>query len=341
MNNLKTFVPKEIITPEEEKYSEMYLLDPKIEKKIEGLISSEECQDLISKAKENDSVFPLMDEIIADKKVHPIKKIRSKLKPFYTGSEYQSKEDYLQYLKQAYGFLQIPMEAPPGGFISFFYPSMKKNWQPSKDIAEELLVRFYIEVTLINELTNSQWERIERAQNPEMELNKIIFKTKFKPDFKEFLKTIPWIVSWDAYGSPGLDLIWRSAPGSELPKKPFGVGDKYLNKLVLASQKDRTYVLIRENNVKIKLSDKDQILTQIIDEGQVRLDSFVGLSKIERDFVVHQHIVIWENPGLDKYKRAPLYKRLLYLRPPRYLCIIKEEALPLEIPYLNRKKTQS
>ena len=178
----------------------------------------------------------------------------------------------------------------------------------------------------------------EKAQ---MMLNKMIFNTKFKPDFKEFLRTIPWIMSWDAYGSPGLDLIWRSAPGSELPKKPFGVSDKYLDKLVKSSIKDRAYVLIGDNTEKIKLSDKNQIMTLMEEKGQASLDSFVGLSKIERDFVVHQHIVIWENPGLEKYKKAPLYKRLLYLKPHGYLCIIKEEALPLEIPYLNRKKTQS
>lgn len=341
MSNLKTSVSRDLVRPDAEKFSEMYIFDPEIKKKIQNLIGGSECQNLVEKAKEKGSVFPIMDDILADKKVHPIKKMRKKLKPYYTGAEYQTKEDYLQYLKQAYGFLQVPMEAPPGRFISFFYPSMKKNWEPSEDIAQELLVRFYIEVTLISELSSTQWKKVAQAQHPEMMLNKILFKTKFKPEFEEFLRSIPWIISWDAYGSPGLDLIWRSAPGSELPKKPFGVGEKYLNKLVHSSLIDKIYVLVSDNDNKVKLKDKNQILSQIEDGGKAILDSFVGLSKIEGDFVVHQNIIIWENPGGKKYKEAPIYKKLLYLKPPSFLCIIREEALPLEIPFLKRKKTQS
>jgi hypothetical protein len=170
-----------------------------------------------------------------------------------------------------------------------------------------------------------------------MIINRLIFKTEFKEDFEEFLRTIPWVKSHDAYGSPGLDLMYRRAPGSELTKKPFGVGDGYLKKLAQASLENRAHTLLWVDGEKMKLTNEDQITSQTANGGTARLDSFLGLSKVERDFVVHKHIIIWENPGIKKYLKAPFFKRLIYLKPHRYLCIIREEALPLEIAFLKHK----
>jgi hypothetical protein len=170
-----------------------------------------------------------------------------------------------------------------------------------------------------------------------MMINNLIFKTKFKPEFEEFLRTIPWIKSEDAYGSPGLDLMYRRAPGSELPKKPFGVGKGYLKKLVRASMEDRAHTLIWVDKEKVKLTNEHQISSQTTGGGEAHLDSFLGLSKVERDFVIHKHIIFWENPGTEKYLKSPFFKRLVYLKPHSYLCIIREEALPLEIAFLKHK----
>jgi hypothetical protein len=332
-------VNKEIKQLDEERFNDIYKIDPDVEGRIRMIIESPECQDILERARESGNTLSLLSEIVPDKKVHPIRRMREKVRPFYEGREYKSKEDYLQYLKQVYGFLQTPMEVPPGRLISLFYPGMKKNWEPDEDIAAELLSRFYVEVKLISDLSKEQWDRIRTSENPEFVLNKILFKTEFKEDFEEFLRTIPWIVSYDAYGSPGLDLIWRSAPGAELPKKPFAVGDKYIKKLVQRTLRKRAYTILWDDGERIPLRGKKQILAKIGDEGEAKLDTFVGLSKIEQDFVVHQHIVIWKNPGTAKYEEASRLIKLIYLRPSKYLCIIREEALPLEIPFLKRKKT--
>jgi hypothetical protein len=332
-------VKKEINPLDEERFSDIYLIDPEIEGRIKEIIESPECQDILNRARESGSTLSLLSEIVPDKKVHPFKRMREKVRPFYEGREYQSKEDYLQYLKQVYGFLQTPMEVPPGRLISLFYPGMKKNWEPSDDVACELLSRFYVEATLISDLSEEQWDEIAISENPEFSLNKILFKTEFKEDFEEFLRTIPWIVSYDAYGSPGLDIIWRSAPGAELPKKPFAVGDRFVKKLVQRSQRKRAYTILWDDGERIPIKGKKQILAKIEEEGEAKLDTFVGLSKIEQDFVVHQHIVIWKNPGTVRYEEASRLLKLIYLRPSKYLCVIREEALPLEIPFLKRKKT--
>ncbi|UCE73061.1 MAG: hypothetical protein JSV56_08450 [Methanomassiliicoccales archaeon] len=323
--------------PEEEAFEDIYLYDPEVKKRIEILIESDECLQLIEKARSSGSVLPLLDEVLPDKKVKPLPKLLSKIRPFYNRAEYRTKEDYLQYLKQAYGFMETPLEVPPGRVIGLLYPKYKRTWTPSQESAQELLKSFYVEVKLISELTPMQWKDVAEATNPEVVINRLVFKTKFKPDFLHLLKTIPWIMSLDAYGSPGLDLIYRSAPGQELPKKPFGVGESYLAKLAKASLESRVYTVIWIDDEKVRLKNKAQIITQIESDSSARMDSFIGLSKIERDFVIHKHIIIWKNPGFNRYKMTSLFKRMIYYRPARYLCVIREEALPLEIPFLERK----
>jgi hypothetical protein len=328
---------KQLLKPDEKLFSDIYIYDSEVVKRIETLIEGPECKQLIEKARKSGFALSLLDEVLPDRKIPAIPRVLSKLRPFYNRAEYQSKENYLQYLKQVYGFLQTPMEVPPGRFLNFFYPDLKKSWSPDHDIAQELLAKFYVEVKLISELSPNQWNEVREAENPEMVINKLIFKTEFKTDFKEFLRTIPWIKSHDAYGSPGLDLMYRQAPGSELPKKPFGVGKGYLKKLAQASLENRAHTLLWVDGEKIKLTNEGQITSETANGGEVHLDSFLGLSKVERDFVIHKHIIIWENPGNKKYKDTPFFKRLLYLKPHDYLCIIREEALPLEIAFLKHK----
>jgi hypothetical protein len=326
-----------LIKPDDPLFGDIYIYDKQVEKKIQALISGSEYKHLIATARKDGSSISVMDEILPDRKIPAIPRLISKIKPFYKGDEYKTKEDYLQYLKQVYGFLQTPFEIPPSWVLSTFYPNLKKKWSSDYKSAEELLTKFYIEVKLISDLSDRQWKQVVSAENPEMMINKLIFKADFKSDFAEFLKKIPWIMSHDVYGAPGLDLMYRTAPGNKLPNKPFGVGEGFLENLVWGSIRGRAHTLLWVGDEKIKLKNKTQIMKIIYEIGEAHLDSFVGLSKVERDFVVHKHIVVWRNPGSKRYDRSPLFKRLIFLKPPRYLCIIREEALPLDIPFLKKR----
>ncbi|MEE9151557.1 MAG: hypothetical protein V3U20_06975 [Thermoplasmata archaeon] len=326
---------------EDDIFSDIYLYDSRVRDKIESLIASEECVQLVEKAEAQGNVLPLLDEVIRDKKSHPIPKFMSLLNPFYSWKEYRTKEDYLQYLKQAYGFMLSPLEIPPGRIVSIFFPHYGRTWSPSPESALELLKKFYVEVNLINDLTPLQWKKVASATNPEMMMAKMLYGTRFKPEFENLLKRIPWILSSDVYGSPGLDLIYRRAPGHEMPKKPFGVGESYLSNLVKASLTNQAYTLLPIGDEKVRLTDKIQITSQIEAEGTAQIDSFVGLSKIEHDFVIHRHIIIWQNPGYERYQKASFFDRLRFAKPSRFLCVIREKALPLEIPFLKRNPNKA
>jgi hypothetical protein len=327
---------EQLIRIEEELFTDIYLYDGDVKDKIESLINSEEYVHLVEKAEELGSVFPLLDEVIPGRKSRPIPKLLSFLYPFDSRREYRTKEDYLQYLKQAYGFMMSPLEIPPGRIVSIFFPSLNRSWSPSPDSAVDLLKKFYVEVKLINELTPLQWKDITSSRNPEAMITKMLYGVRFKPEFENLLRRIPWVLSSDVYGSPGLDIVYRRAPGHEMPKKPFGVGESYLKNLVKASLANQTYSLITIGDENIKLTEKTQITSQIETDGRAHIDSFIGLSKIERDFVIHRHIIIWRNPGFERYEKASFFDRLRFAKPPPFLCAIKEEALPLEITFLKR-----
>ncbi len=315
-------------------FGEIYEYDKKVEQRIKKIVENDGCQEVLKKAKTTGSTLLVLDEIIPDKRAKILPKLLFKLYPFYSRTEYKTKDDYLQYLKYAYGFLLAPMEIPPSRTIGLFFPNHKKTWEPSSDCAQELLKKFYVEVALIKELSSGQWDEIAGAQNPEATINKMIFKTRFTQDFTEFLKKIPWIISDDVYGAPGLDIVYRRAPGHAIPKKPFGVGFDFVNKLAKSSASNQTYTVYEQDGEKIRLTDKAQVIKIIESEGTAHLDSFVGISKIERDFVIHQHIAIWHNPGFEKYEKASTFQRVMYAKPPRFLCAIREEALFLEIPFV-------
>lgn len=332
---------EQLIRIEKELFTDIYLYDGDVKDKIEGLINSEECVHLVEKAEELGSVFPLLDEVIPDRKSRPIPKLLSFLYPFDTRREYRTKEDYLQYLKQAYGFMMSPLEIPPGRIVSIFFPYHKRSWSPSPDSAVDLLKKFYVEAKLINELTPLQWKEITSSKNPEAMITKMLYGVRFKPEFEKLLRRIPWVLSSDVYGSPGLDIVYRRAPGHEMPKKPFGVGEGYLKNLVKASLENQTYTLLTIGEENIKLTDKNQITSQIESDGKAHIDSFIGMSKIERDFVIHRHIIIWQNPGFERYENASLLHRLRFAKPSRFLCAIKEEALPLELSFLKHDSDRS
>jgi len=168
----------------------------------------------------------------------------------------------------------------------------------------------------------------------------MIFKTKFTSDFIKFLRNIPWIISDDVYGAPGLDIVYRRAPGHIISKKPFGVGEDFIKKLVASSSNNQTRTVLEEGEKRIRLTHMKQIIKKIESEGTAHLDSFMGISKIERDFVIHRHIAIWYNPGFRKFENVSILKKILYAKPPKFLCAIREEALPLEIPFVSRRSDE-
>jgi hypothetical protein len=136
-------------------------------------------------------------------------------------------------------------------------------------------------------------------------------------------------------------MYWM-APGQKLPKKPFGIGDRFLGNLAKVSRENKAYILLAvddaaEGNKRIQLKHRDQIRERKREHGTAHIDTFVGISKIERDFVIHQHIAVWINPGYEKYNTSSIGKRIMYMKPPRYLCVFREQALPLEIAFIDRK----
>ena len=129
---------------------------------------------------------------------------------------------------------------------------------------------------------------------------------------------------------------------TRLPGTPHLVGRIFLSNLAKVSRENRAYVLVAadedsdESQKMERLKHETQITEQMAAFRTARLETFVGLSKIERDFVVHQHISIWNNPGFEKYIRSSLFNRFRYARPAPYLCAIREQALPLEIAFIER-----
>jgi len=322
-------------------FSDIYTYDKEAFRKVQLIIESQDCIRLEERARKMGTALPLLDELIPDKKISTGERIRSLISPFYSKKEFSTKEHYLRYLKYAYGFMMTPMEEPPGRILGFFFPSYKRNWSPSGNGAVELLRKFYVEVNLILGLSEVEWRDIASSQNPEARLAKKLYGAEFTGEFAQFLKKIPWILSKDVYSSPGLDLMYWEAPGQKLPKKPFGVDDFFLANLARVSREDKAYVLLtvgndsRDDSKRIRLKHEDQILKGIERDGTAHVDTFVGISKIERDFVIHQHIALWSNPGYEKYVKASFGKRIMYMKPHRYLCAFREQALPLEIAFVD------
>jgi hypothetical protein len=224
-----------------------------------------------------------------------------------------------------------------------------------------LLKRFYLETKLIQALTNEQWHQIYNSDNPESALIQKLYGIKFNDKFQTFLQQLPWMMAEDYYGAPALDTVYWRAPGPELPKKPIAIEHDFLDRMVEDSKNNRILRLVvnengssvkdgkqsippavsqEENITAVKLTSREQILKMINEYGLVRIDSYLGLSKRENDFVVFQRIMIWPNPGFERFQKATKLDRLSMTSPSPYLGTIQERAIPLEIPFIKSKKSQ-
>ncbi len=330
-----------------EVFTDMYIVDPDIETRIETILDSPDLKKIVKKAKGADNVTTLLDEILPDEALQEdislFKRFTAALKPFYEHDEYNTKRSYLRYLRNVYGFMIHPFEEPPNQVLNLFYPDLKNSWEPSKENSIELLKRFYLETQLLRELSDKQWQQIYRSNNPEAELIKVLYGIQFNPKFNKFLKDIPWMMAEDYYGAPALDAVYWRAPGPELPKRPMGIDLELLDKLVEESVTNQAYRMVvtetggHDKIESRKLTKTAQILNQIEKEGIARIDSYAGISKRENDFVIFQRMMIWLNPGYERYENATKLERLKMTKPAPYLGTIRERAIPLEIPFLRPK----
>jgi hypothetical protein len=341
-------------------FTDMYVVDNKIETRIESILNSPELKKLVKKVEVHDNVSAMLDDILPDDELKEnlslFQRFTTALKPFYDNDEYNSKKSYLRYLRSVYGFMIHPFEEPPNRILNIFYPSLKNSWEPSPEHSIELLKRFYLETKLIQSLTDKQWHQIYNSGNPEAALVQQLYGIKFNDKFRDFLGQLPWMMAEDYYGAPALDTVYWRAPGPELPKKPLAIEMDFLDKLVEDSKKNRIYRLIVDENghtsesdkrstppeisgrddvTAVKLTSRNQILKMIDEFGIARIDSYLGLSKRENDFVVFQRIMIWPNPGFERYQNAKKLERLSMTKPSPYLGTIQERAIPLEIPFLR------
>ena len=312
-------------------FGDMYLYDKDVKSRIARILESEECKELLKKA-ESESALSLLGEVVPEGKSSWRHRVFSAIYPFYRSNEYKNKEAYLQYLKKVYGFLMTPFEEAPPEIMKLLYPERSKDWEPSHELAVELLKKFYLEAELIKEISDADWERIRNSNDPESAITHLIFKPRFRPEFEEFLNKIPWFISRDLYASPALDSVAWEGPGTKLPKKPVACNEEFFEILVKESLSGHAYREIVSEDGKELLSDKKQIIEEIENKGAVIIDSYIGLTKIEKDFVVHQRIIIWEQPVDENAK--PMRKLRMRKSSP-YLYVIREEAVPLEIPFMK------
>ena len=178
---------------------------------------------------------------------------------------------------------------------------------------------------------------MQNSKNPEAAIFKLLHGIKFSPKFKTFISSIPWRISQEPYGAPGLDLSFWRTPGPDLAKKPMAADSDFINRLVKSSIDNEAQREVYDENKdeSYKLYNSKQILMQIKKNGKAIIDSYVGISKREADFILHQRTIIWKNPSFGKYKKASFKDRLRLFRPPKYLATIHERILPLEIPFLS------
>lgn len=298
----------------EEKSISIYKNVGMLEKKCKYYLNQYEYKDLIERAKKADMIEPFLTEIYPNSI-----KLRKKLinlirHPFYQKDEYKTKDAYLTYLKSVYEFL-----------ISTFDDNNPEN----KKIAENLLTEFYLEVKLIQSISEEKWEKIKIAKNPEFEISRLIYGIKFTPKFEEFLEKIPWRIAKDIYKAPLFDGAHFHVAGTELPKKkPIRADEKFLERLI----KEDSYKEIVINENARKLENKEQIIDEIRKRGQAIINLYQGISKYEGDFIIQQQLRIYPNPGHGENLFSKFFER----KKP-YLFTISERIIPLEIPFLDGK----
>jgi hypothetical protein len=229
------------------------------------------------------------------------------------------------------------LERPPPRSMRYFYPNDSKTWKPSKDLALKLLEEFYIEAQLIRDLTEDQWSTISKADNPEVELTRLLYDLKFKPEFEEFLNKLPWFIAKDLYGGRSAKVDPWHLPGTKLPKRPKYASHGFIDTLVKESNESRAYMSIKNGGKAEHLESKQQILDIINSQGKVVIDAFAGLSKIESDYIIVRRITIWPNSNYRAGGRFDIRTKLGVGVNYPYFYSIKEYAVPLEIPFLDPK----
>lgn len=299
----------------EEKSISIYKNISEVEEKCKFYMSQNEYKNIIKKVKTSDEVAPLLSEIYQNSYTLKNKILDIIRHPFYQNDEYKSKDIYLSYLKMIYDF-----------HITTFDNSKPEN----KKIIEDLLTEFYLEVKLIEPISDEKWDEIKKSKNPEFEISKEIYDIKFDPQFKKFLEKIPWRISRDVYKAPLFDGAHFHRAGTELPKrKPSRANEKFLAQLI----KEESYkeIILDENNF-IELKNITQLIEEIDKNGQAKINLYQGISKYEGDFLIQQQIRIFPNPKQgDK-----LLSRIFEGQKP-YLYTITERILPLDISFLESR----
>lgn len=320
----------------EKKFQKMYILDKKVIKRNNIILKSSDLKHILKKAKDLKSSLHLLDKVVPDEKLSLKIRLSRIIDPFYKKNQYSSKEDYLQYLKQIYGFLITPFEEPPNWFWNTYHAN-NLIWEPSPKTARKLLRQFYLEVELIRAIPNSTWSMVKHSNNPEGMIFKHIYGIKYSPKFKTFLSSIPWRSSQEPYGAPGLDLVFWRTPGPELSKKPMAVDLSYIERLVQSVKDKEAYreLYLENNDSYSQLRSTNQVISEIRQNDKATIDTYVGISKRESDFILHQRILIWENPAIKHDKKFMKKGQKKHKIPSRYFVSIHERVIPLEIPFIG------
>lgn len=318
-------------------FSDMYLRDDSIRFRMQEILDSAELKTLKEKARKHGRSIDFLDSVVSENPAPMpfFQRLMRSVRVFRIDPEYSSKGAYLAYLKSVYRFMLVPLEERPGLLYRIFYAESAKAWKPSTEEALDLLEKFFLETKLIKRLSDKDWEKVKNAKDPEVVLNRLLYGIEFKPEFNKLLRSIPWIISHDRYGAPALDLMSWMPPGTEMPQKPIAVDDEFIDELVEGVEKHEAYAKIEIGDKFVDLKDRKQIMDQLKEEERVLVDSYVGVSKIERDFVLHKRLILWRNPGYERWEKESKMGKLKKSRPEPYLVLLQERAQHLEIPFLT------
>jgi hypothetical protein len=327
----------------ENELNKRYLLDPAILKRNKAIMNNNTVKKLIQKSEQYGSALVVLDDVVPDWKPPIIQRMREALSIFYSDDEFNSKEHYLQYLKMVYGFLISPLEEPPSKLMRTLYHSRFNGWEPEMNDAKILIKQFYLEAELIKNMSDSEWAAVRNSSNPEGTILRKLYGIQFSPEFKKLLSSIPWRISTVAHSAPALDLIWWRTPGPALARKPMGIDFSFIKQLVRTGNAGEAYreLNLENSDNKVKLRKTSQILRQIKQHERAIIDSYVGISRREADFVLHQRMIIWANPGFHQYQDSSKKQRLSLINPPKYLATLRERMIPLEVPFLGTIEFQN
>ena len=84
----------------------------------------------------------------------------------------------------------------------------------------------------------------------------------------------------------------------------------------------------------MELKSRKQIEKMLKVDERVLIDSYVGVSKIERDFVLHKRLILWSNPGYERWEKESRVGKVTKSKPKPFLVMLQEKATQLEIPFI-------